>query len=222
MTTTIELLGKLQDSLNEEIAKDWKCVRDIKEFETNCLRELGELLQCIPDKWWKDYSDEEKIKLKEKEKLELVDVLHFALGGSLFDGTLYDKSYIIPYKTIDTEKYKDLMRLSLVYNFQELVYQIIAISQYVPMDLLSYYLAKYTLNRIRIIKGYKTGEYKKVNNNIEDNEVILKYIPSTKYVTQVTELKDEKRIKEYTKMINDIYDEFSIPIDLRFKLEDYI
>ena len=46
-------MARLQDSLNEEIVPDWKNVRTIQEFETNCIREIVEVIECVPDKWWK-------------------------------------------------------------------------------------------------------------------------------------------------------------------------
>ena len=81
-----------------------------------------------------------------------------------------------------------------------------------------FYIAKYTLNRIRLLKGYKDGTYKKLTDNIEDNELLLKLLPTVSYVTLLNDPITKEKYKLYNEMVDKIYEEFQIPLSNRVKI----
>ena len=209
MTETIlEFMVKLQDSLNEEIVRDWKFERSIQEFETECLIEIGEVLECSPHKWWKYYSEEDLKVRGEKIKLELVDVLHFALSGLILKGRVTKEDpTIIPFETANNENYKKLYDLARSHNFMGLIQQLTNLAYCLKFDIFGFYIAKYVLNRIRLLKGYKDGSY----GIIDDNRLLLTVIPSTTGLTVLSDIIDQSERARYKVMINNIYDKFQIP-----------
>ena len=231
MDITLNILYRLQDGLNSDIVADWKNVRTNDEFQTECLLEIAELMECIPfRKWWKHYSGEQVNILREKSKLEMVDILHFALSGailkkyekisckqyilSVVEGFLYSvPAYNL--RDTDIEKYKSLIHLTMGNNYEEIIRRLFILAKELKFNIFGYYIAKYTLNKIRLIKGYKTGEYKKTNKGREDNEILLEYIP--KSMNNMNRLE----LEIYEIMIENIYIAFGIPPEHRFKLKNF-
>ena len=214
MTTSLELMLTLQDELNEEIVPNWKKVRTVQEFETECILEIAEMIECVPHKWWKHYSEEKLSLLNDKIKLELVDVLHFALSAVILDGSVNEKVLVIALKSADVESYKKLLDLVRSYNFLVLIYQLNNLASLLKFDLFGFYIAKYTLNRIRLLSGYKDGTYKK-SENVEDNEILLKHLPDKSLLTVLSNPLNKKSIEQYKIMIKNIYEEFGIPEEYR-------
>ena len=149
--------------------------------------------------------------MQKKLKLELVDVLHFALSASILEGSIEETILVVPFKSADIENYKKLLDLARVYNFMGLIYQLTHLAALLKFDLFGFYIAKYTLNRIRLLKGYKDGSYQKVHANIEDNEILLNLLPKNSFITTLDGTFNTSQQKIYSEMITNIYKEFQIP-----------
>lgn len=171
----------------DEIVNDKKIYRAI-------ILETAEAIECLPWKWWK------KQEINKKNLyIELVDIYHFLLSliNLQTDKIKTDLIILIDdiYNTeqinkinfdniIDTDienlinTFEKLMLYSLNQNlnlvaitFTRLVKMIM---DYETLDKI--YFGKNMLNEIRSKYGYKTGQYKKVINGKEDNDILFDLI----------------------------------------------
>ncbi len=195
-----DLLISMQNNLNLFIDKDWKKNRTVDDFQTETILEIAELMECFPHKWWK----KQKFEL-ENAKMELVDVLHFALSGLLLqeEKIKHVKLDVASVVTIPFCKY--LIQLALKNRFNEIILHLFNLSKKMEFDIVAYYVAKFTLNKIRQLRGYKTGEYTKVIHGIEDNEMLSKCIEDS---------------IEYQDISKKVYDFYDIPSYERLNLSD--
>ena len=219
MHSSLYIIEKLQDGLNENITNNWKKTRTIDEFTHNCMKEIGEVMNCVPDKWWKHYSDEEKQKQKQKIKLELVDVLHFAISGAIIDRSIDERFMGEPFRKATIEEYANLMRLACCSNFNSIIHQLFILAGLLDFNIIHYYIGKHTLNYIRKLTGYRDGTYTKKNDSLDDNDIILKVLPT---LTKKISLDTKLDISEYESTVSNIYDEFDIPEEKRKSLKSYI
>ena len=213
MYSPLDILSNLQDNLNKEMdSENWKNIRIAKHYKLNCMEEIGEVLGCLEEHhWWKHYDDDKRERLSKKIRLELVDVLHFAISGAILDNSINDKFMGIPFKKASSNEYEALMTLACCNNFNSIIHQLFNIAFILDFNIMYYYIAKHTLNRIRKLSGYKDGSYKRKSKDIDDNDVILQYIPETKK----TKLEVKINIKDYEEMVDKIYTEFNIPLSDR-------
>ena len=206
MTYPLDLLSKLQTSLNEAIVPDWKNKRTVDEFETECFLEIAELIECTEHKWWKH-----GMANPEKAKLELVDILHFALSGAILSDSVTEKCLRPLPKKANIDSYKYLIYLAAAHNFTTLIHHLVKLAEHLQFDIISYYIAKCTLNRIRLLKGYKEGKYKKINKEgVEDNDVLLSIIPKNSRVTHLDQPLEDDEIKIYKDMALSVYEVYGI------------
>ena len=211
----LEILGKLQDGLNKKYNPDWKTVRTIDEFQTECMLETAELLECIRVKWWK-----QSVPCWEKAKLELVDILHFAISGAILKDELVSKPTSLQIKSdLEISSFKYLFNLAINHDFIGIIYTLINFANILKFDIISYYVAKFTLNKIRLLLGYRDGTYKKVVEGVEDNDLILKCIPES---SETISLEKDYDISKYEQITKNVYDIFGIPLNQRNTLQSYI
>eukprot|EP00662_Eupelagonemidae_sp_cell21_P020678 gene20678-4727_t len=88
-------------------------------------------------------------------RIELVDILHFSLSGR--GPPLSDTQ-----NAITTFRHKHAFAT---------ITRLVAAAD-LNFNIISYYVAKHTLNNIRQLQGYKDGTYVKVNKGMEDNELL--------------------------------------------------
>ena len=228
----IEVLIKLQDGLNKEITSDWKTKRNLDQFDTAASIEIGEFLDTIPHKWWKGECCEDlpsnwykldKYKSRvRKGYLELVDILHFILSAAILDNVdcLIKPKLPIKFTKVNNHKFRDFLNTKLVTrNYIEILYGLVAIADVYEFDIISYYVAKHTLNRIRQIRGDKEGKYSKIINGKEDNELLLECIPIDFIKNDLTDTFD---LEKYEKLVNIVYEKFDIDKNKRYLLKSYI
>lgn len=207
----LDILEKLQDGLNKKYSANWKGIRTPTEFQTECILETAELIECIRIKWWKHNPPN-----WEKAKLELVDILHFALSGAMLTKGI--QSVEMP-QGVDVESLKILFKLAMDNKFVDIIHVLIHFANLLDFDIISYYVAKFTLNKIRLLLGYRDGTYQKVIEGVEDNDLVLRCIlPSATRIR----LDEECDISKYEQVAKNVYDMYGIPTDQRFTLQSYI
>lgn len=183
--TNAMLLGMLdlQDSMNKKIDPDWISKRHA--YLRAVLVEATEALEHYGWKWWKKQSPD-----MPQLRIELIDIWHFVLSEYLlradgdhsaaaqaisadwqsgesiaFDGAQYD------FSTLDIRQQLELLSaLSAVRRLSmPLVARLFAAVELTPAALFREYVSKNVLNHFRQDRGYKTGEYKKTWDGLEDN-----------------------------------------------------
>lgn len=183
-----DLVG-MQDELNKMIMPNWKQDLTPRHFIVQIIKELGELLDSgVEYKWWK-HTPEDQLDVHNM-KVEIIDIVHFAISVASFD------EYNVPNKSIirknderclvnDGNKLDHhlftwitecLINLQDAYDPQsQLKYAIELMISSVDMnsdEFSALYYSKYLLNQFRQENGYKEGTYQKVKNGVEDNELL--------------------------------------------------
>lgn len=178
----------MQDSLNKVAAgEDWKTKK--LAWDTAVLREGGEALDHIGWEWWKAVTPN-----VDQAKLEIIDMLHFAISGALTYGFLpedmYDemkshidemddktKAQLVLWKPEDF--IKEAIITSLTNNFGFTVYLVERAGEALGMttdEIFNAYVGKNILNRFRKANGYKEGTYIKMWGGKEDNEHLTQFL----------------------------------------------
>lgn len=174
---------ELQDSMNRKIDHDWLAQRHA--YLRAVLVEATEALEHYGWKWWKKQSPDIA-----QLRIEMIDIWHFVLseyllraGGDkaaavrvmlaewtsdaplVFDGTRYELD------TLDVRRQLELLAaLAAVRRLcLPLVARLFAACDLPPVTLFRDYVSKNVLNHFRQDRGYKSGEYKKTWNGLEDN-----------------------------------------------------
>lgn len=78
--TILKALAELQDGLNSMIDPNWRTVRSLDNWALAITMESAELLDSYPWKWWKNIHATPDF---DNIKIELVDILHFSLAGTM-------------------------------------------------------------------------------------------------------------------------------------------
>lgn len=178
----------MQDALNNVAAgTDWKDKH--LPWDTAVVREGGEALDHIGWEWWKAVTPN-----IEQAKLEVVDMLHFAISGSLVQKLLpeemYDATQValkgMDNETLDqlnnwqaTDFIKEAIVTAIVRNYGFTVFLVVRAAQALGMstdELFNAYVGKNVLNRFRKANGYKEGTYIKIWNGKEDNEHLTEFL----------------------------------------------
>lgn len=164
---------ELQNSINKKVHPEWS----MQEFPWHraIYVEASEMLSHYGYKWW--FKKEPDIP---QVKLELVDIYHFAISllYELCGGNLTVMSYdLIPPQKLRTGSFEDCCD-SLVAMAGQRVFStssFFGCMKAVDMDfdeLYRLYIAKNVLNNFRQDYGYKSGNYIKIWDGKEDNEVL--------------------------------------------------
>jgi len=188
---TLDKLTLLQDALNELITTDWKNVRTELDFMVASHQEMGELIdtEIIEDgkkintgwKWWKGKAGERtmdsvdwdnmNIAVKNNIKIELTDLLFFTLSQKAL-GDLTGEDETVMLNDNDWINFVSVTANNLLQRPGAALMLILALAERLEFNISAYYIAKHTLNHIRQLTGYKDGSYVKVNDGVEDNELL--------------------------------------------------
>jgi dimeric dUTPase (all-alpha-NTP-PPase superfamily) len=166
---------ELQDSMNSKVNADWRNAGN--EWYRAIWMEASEMLEHYGWKWWKQQQPEIM-----QVKLEVVDIVHFALSIRLQQSSALDEAAEVIAKDFENSMQAEDIRktiecLALVtLTDQGAHFSFIAgIMKYLDMsfdELYEIYVGKNVLNMFRQDNGYKEGTYKKIWNGREDNEYL--------------------------------------------------
>lgn len=177
MKQQIITMLELQDGMNSKVNPSWRSAG--QEWYRAIWIEASEMLEHYGWKWWKK-QDPDVMQVK----LEVVDIVHFALSIRLEQGEHSDMDAIAAAIQLDFENAKatDEIRTTIELLARDTLvdqgahFSIIAgIMQHLDMpfaELYRIYVGKNVLNFFRQDNGYKDGSYIKEWNGREDNEVL--------------------------------------------------
>ena len=223
-TETLEKLTLLQDALNESITTDWKNNRTELDFMVANTLEMAELIDTeivvngkkvgMGWKWWKNASGERTMdvvnwddlhpKVMDNIKIELTDLLFFTLSQSVL-GDLSDPDDVVALNENDWVNFMSIAAMNLLQRPKMALQMIILLAEKIDFNISAYYIAKHTLNHIRQLTGYQDGSYVKVNNGVEDNELLHSVIE------KVTISDIEENFNNVADTImNGVYDTFDV------------
>ena len=171
----------LQDAINSKVNANWHSAGF--EWYRAIWMEASEMLEHHGWKWWKRQEPDVM-----QVKLEVIDIVHFALSIRLIQGkTLEEIAAIIaadfshPESTNDIKTTIELLAKETLID-QGAHFSIIAgVMNHLNMpfdELFEIYVGKNVLNMFRQDNGYKEGTYKKIWNGREDNEHLSDIIKS--------------------------------------------
>ena len=226
----ISYLSHLQDAFNESISANWRTSRSELDFQLALNQEIAELIDSsytidgktysLAWKWWKGCSGERTTdriiwadihpKVKANIKIELTDCLFFLLSQlDLYDGSSGregegDRGSLM--SSNDWENIMNIPRLSLNRRPKDAIEILLKLADRLSFNIAAYYLAKFTLNHIRQLTGYKNGTYTKVIDGVEDNELLHEIIKD------ITTEDLEVQFPHFcTYIMGRVYDTFKIP-----------
>jgi dimeric dUTPase (all-alpha-NTP-PPase superfamily) len=168
---------ELQDAMNSKVNADWRNAG--YEWYRAIWMESSEMLEHYGWKWWKK-QDADVMQVK----LEVVDIVHFALSIRLVQGDGQGRTldaiagdiaadFENPNASDDIKTSIELLAKETLIN-QGAHFSIIAgIMDHLSMpfdELHEIYVGKNVLNMFRQDNGYKEGHYIKMWNGREDNE----------------------------------------------------
>jgi len=172
---------EMQDAMNTKVNDDWRNAGF--EWYRAIWMEASEMLEHYGWKWWKK-QDPEVMQVK----LEVVDIVHFALSIRLVQGGLVDEVAGAIAKDFETPVMADDIRTSIELLAKETLvnkaahFSIIAgVMSFLNMnfdELYEVYTGKNVLNMFRQDNGYKEGTYQKIWNGREDNEHLADILDS--------------------------------------------
>ncbi|MDO6644333.1 MULTISPECIES: dUTP diphosphatase [Acinetobacter] len=179
----IEHMLSLQDQVNSLISKSWR--ENNNPWYRAIWLESAELLEHLSWKWWSNSKNN-----IEQAQLELIDIWHFGLSDLLQKHGTSEKVIAFLKKTyvsydLKMENETDIslsieaFALSTLKNKSfdiSLFFNLCKILNLEFNELYKIYVGKNVLNEFRQKNGYKTGEYKKIWNNHEDNYYLFKII----------------------------------------------
>ncbi|KPA83653.1 putative mitochondrial deoxyuridine triphosphatase, putative,dUTP diphosphatase [Leptomonas pyrrhocoris] len=228
-------LGELQDGLNAMIDPSWRSVRSLNDWGLAITMESTELLDSYPWKWWKNINatpDFANVKIElvdilhfslsgamqirsmpedsipEVSRKPLKDVMHVFCPSK---ECASDPHGILFFPLSDTQNtiasFRNVIQLANAYRFDVITESIIAAAEDMGFNLVSYYVAKHTLNCIRQLGGYKDGSYVKVNNGVEDNVLLHDCIKS---FSLEDVLDDNKYVVSWNQIITRVYEAFQV------------
>lgn len=221
----IESLAKLQDSLNRFINKKWRQERSPDDWGLAVTMESTELMDSYPWKWWKNIHATPDFK---NIRVELVDILHFTLSGTMqiegqpltpLDGL--DDAITAPLTETKNaiRTFRNVIYLAKIHRFDVITSIVIAAADDLEFNMVAYYIAKHTLNYIRQLGGYKDGSYVKVKQGQEDNELLHQCITDVTVEDVVCEAKYEAT---WNTIMQRVYDAFNVQASDRKVTADWM
>jgi dUTP pyrophosphatase len=233
-------LSKLQGALNSFIDKNWVQNRDPDDWGLAITLESAELIDSYPWKWWKSVNKPADIG---NVKVELVDILHFSLSGTMqlhanpsnnkngngvssedqLKAWGLNPTIVAPLMNTQNaiKTFRNVIGLAKFHKFDIITEQIIASAEDLGFNLVAYYVAKHTLNVIRQLGGYKDGSYVKVSNvsGKEDNELLHDVISGVSFEAATGEDTHEG---VWNKIMGGVYEVFQVPEKDRKQTKDWI
>ncbi|ESL09434.1 deoxyuridine triphosphatase [Trypanosoma rangeli SC58] len=104
--------------------------------------------------------------------------------------------------------FRNIILLASIYRFDLITEALILVAQDLDFSLVGYYVAKYTLNHIRQLKGYKEGVYVKVRDGVEDNVLLHDCLQA---VPMDEPLNEETYLETWMKIASSVFDAFGMP-----------
>ena len=173
MKNKLIIMLELQDAMNSRVNSDWRKANN--EWYRAIWTECAEMLDHYGWKWWKHQQPD-----LDQVRLELVDIMHFAMSDYLLQEGDNDKvaDRIIaelsdPARSDDIRAAIETMAQSTIANRSMNYSSFANIMALIDMDfdlLYRMYIGKNVLNFFRQDHGYKDGSYVKVWDDREDNE----------------------------------------------------
>lgn len=170
---------ELQDAMNTKVNPDWRKAGNA--WYRAIWVEASEMLEHYGWKWWKKQEPDEM-----QVKLEVVDIVHFALSIRLESGAPLDAVAETIAKEFEHSEQTDEIRTTIeLLAKQTLVDQgahfsvIAGVMAHLEMpfdELYQIYVGKNVLNMFRQDNGYREGTYIKQWNGREDNEYLADII----------------------------------------------
>lgn len=174
----------LQDSFNSAVNPEWKTAG--YAWNRAMWVEAAELADHYGYKWWKNINSAPDTK---QILLELVDIFHFLLSDLMIrrrlTGSEHAANVLNAFAFAKAHSPKNANKETVLKTVETFVEDCVtneyALNSYFRMvvvfgftleDIVDYYLGKNVLNLFRYDNGYKTGEYKKIWNGVEDNKVL--------------------------------------------------
>lgn len=226
-----DALGKFQDGLNNLIDANWQKARSLDDWVLAITMESAELIDSYPWKWWKNINATPDIP---NVKVEIVDLLHFALAGSIQSKNYPPKTekhfnLVSPQGNFDRSHQnfvflpltstpnavatmRNVIQLAEAYKFDRIIEGLFIAALDLGLNLVAFYVAKHTLNYIRQLRGYKAGTYVKVQSGVEDNALLHDCI---KAVDVEDATNPDKFVEVWDNIIKKVYDAFNIPSEDR-------
>ncbi|MEM7543217.1 MAG: dUTP diphosphatase [Pseudomonadota bacterium] len=165
----------MQDQMNCHVDQDWLDRK--REWYRAIWIECGELMEHHGWKWWKHQKSD-----REQALLELVDIWHFGLSLWITaerDHRAAARHIMAQWRDAANageflEEVENLARVALVHQRLDIgaLKALLGLLDCDFDDLYRAYVGKNVLNVFRQDHGYRSGEYIKVWNGLEDNEVL--------------------------------------------------
>jgi dUTP pyrophosphatase len=229
---TLDKLTLLQDSLNELITPNWKQNRTELDFMIASTQEMAELIDSeateivVIDgkeetikhgtgwKWWKGNNGgvtTDSVKWNKLHpavianiKIELTDLLFFTLSQKSL-GDMSDPLGDIELNNNDWVNFVTISAFNLLQQPGNALKLVLLLAEKMDFNISAYYIAKHTLNHIRQLTGYKDGTNVKVNDGVEDNELLHDIIDGIR-ISDIEQ--DFNGVAD--KIITDVYDVFKV------------
>lgn len=183
-------IANMQNDLNIATAgEDW--IDQNLAWDTATFVEAAECMNHLGWEWWKKPTPH-----IEQAKMEIVDMLHFAMSGALslakpdvlYSMTVNAVNEMHPAQVAEMNNWntfqavKEIALTAVVGNFGFSVYLCTVAASTLGMtadDLYKAYIGKNVLNKFRKAHGYKDGSYIKIWNGREDNEHLTDVLNAT-------------------------------------------
>ncbi len=179
---------QMQNDLNIKAAgADWKSKN--LPWDLAVIREVGEALDHLNWEWWKKTQPN-----YEQAKLEIIDIIHFAVSGASILSDDIEKMYEEAVTELDTasaevmnqvatwdvfEFLREITVTAVMRNYGFTMYLAIRAANSLGMstdEVFNAYVAKNVLNAFRKANGYKEGTYIKQWYGREDNEFLTEFL----------------------------------------------
>ncbi len=169
----------MQDAMNSRVNPNWR--RAGNAWYRAIWTECAEMLDHYGWKWWKHQQPD-----LEQVKLELVDIMHFAMSDYLLQhddlevvAARIERELSQPGDGDDIREAIERMAQTTIASRSMHYADFAGVMQLIGMDfdeLYRSYVGKNVLNFFRQDHGYKDGSYVKIWNGREDNEHLIEVI----------------------------------------------
>jgi dimeric dUTPase (all-alpha-NTP-PPase superfamily) len=181
MKDKLLVMLELQDAMNSRVNSNWRQANN--EWYRAIWTECAEMLDHYGWKWWKHQQPD-----LDQVRLELVDILHFAMSDYLLQDDDNDEVAVrildemaSPGKIDDMRQAIESMAQSTIADQSMHFSGFANIMRLIEMDfdqLYRMYVGKNVLNFFRQDHGYRDGSYIKVWQDREDNEHLAELLAS--------------------------------------------
>lgn len=181
MKNKLLIMLEMQDAMNARVNPNWREANNAwyRAIWTEC----AEMLDHYGWKWWKHQQPD-----LDQVRLELVDILHFAMSDYLLKSNNNDEvaeriinEFSDPGSIADIPEAIEVMAQSTIAQRSMRFSDFANMMQLIEMDfdqLYRLYVGKNVLNFFRQDNGYKDGSYIKIWEGREDNEHLSELLTS--------------------------------------------